>query len=98
MQGWQLFASPPFWAIFIGTLLVALLAVEGGYTWARYRRQHSTTEREREKEAAVLIVDLDRTGDGWIIVPQDALTDVRNELIVETLKVPNANRVRTHGA
>ena len=41
----------PFWAIFVGTLLVALLAVEGGYTWARYRRQHSTTEREREKEA-----------------------------------------------
>ena len=53
MQGWQLFASPPFWAIFIGTLLVALLAVEGGYSWARYRRQRSAKEREREKEAAV---------------------------------------------
>ena len=53
MQGWHLFASPPFWAIFIGTLLVALLAVEGGYSWARYRREHSAKEREREKEAAV---------------------------------------------
>ena len=29
----------------------------------------------------VLIVDLDRPGDGWIIVPQDAMTDVRNELM-----------------
>ena len=53
MQGWQLFASPPFWAIFIGTLLVALLAVEGGYSWAKYRRLRSAKEREREKEAAV---------------------------------------------
>ena len=53
MQGWQLFDSLPFWAIFIGTLLLVLLAVEGGYSWARYRRQHSAKEREREKEAAV---------------------------------------------
>ena len=29
----------------------------------------------------VLIVDLDRPGDGWIIVPQDAMVDVRNGLI-----------------
>ncbi len=29
----------------------------------------------------VLIVDLDRPGDGWIVVPQDAMTDVRNELM-----------------
>ncbi len=53
MQDWQLFASPPFWAIFIGTLLVVLLAVEGGYSWAKYRRERSAKEREREKEAAV---------------------------------------------
>ena len=53
MQDWQLFASPPFWAIFIGTLVVVLLAVEGGYSWARYRRERSAKEREREKEAAV---------------------------------------------
>jgi len=53
MQGWPLFASPPFWAIFIGTLLVVLVAVEGGYSWARYRRERSAKEREREKEAAV---------------------------------------------
>lgn len=53
MQGWQLFASPPFWAIFIGTLLIALPAVEGGYSWARYRRLHSAKKRQREKEAAV---------------------------------------------
>ena len=53
MQDWQLFASPPFWAIFIGTLLVVLLAVEGGYSWAKYRRERSAKAREREKEAAV---------------------------------------------
>ncbi len=48
-----MFASAPFWAIFIGTLLVVLLAVEGGYSWARYRRERSAKEREHEKEAAV---------------------------------------------
>src|SRR4249919_3907539 len=53
MQGSPLFASLPFWAIFVATLLVVLLAVEGGYSWARYRRRHSAKEREREKEAAV---------------------------------------------
>jgi hypothetical protein len=53
MQDWQLFASLPFWAIFVGTLVVVLLAVEGGYSWARHRREQSANEREREKEAAV---------------------------------------------
>jgi hypothetical protein len=28
----------------------------------------------------VLIVDLDRPGDGWIVVPEDATVDVRNGL------------------
>jgi len=29
----------------------------------------------------VLIVDLDRPGDGWIVVPQDAMMEVRNVLM-----------------
>ena len=52
MQGWPLFASAPFWAIFIGTLLLVLLSVEGGYSWARSRRG-GAREKEREKEAPV---------------------------------------------
>jgi len=52
MQGWPLFASAPFWAIFIGTLLLVLVSVEGGYSWARSRRG-GAREKEREKEAAV---------------------------------------------
>jgi hypothetical protein len=52
MQGWPPFASAPFWAIFIGTLLLVLLSVEGGYSWARSRRG-GAREKEREKEAPV---------------------------------------------
>jgi hypothetical protein len=44
-----LFHSVPFWAIFMGTLLLVLLSVEGGYSWARSRRR-SAREKEREKE------------------------------------------------
>jgi hypothetical protein len=47
-----LFHSVPFWAIFMGTLLLVLLSVEGGYSWARSRRR-SAREKEREKEAPV---------------------------------------------
>jgi hypothetical protein len=52
MQGWPLFDSAPFWAIFIGTLLLVLLSVEGGYSWARSNRG-GAHEKEREKEAPV---------------------------------------------
>lgn len=53
MQDWQLFTSPPFWVIFIGTLVLVLLSVEGGYSWARYRQKRGAKTPEREKEAAV---------------------------------------------
>ena len=53
MQDWQLFASPPFWVIFVGTLLLVLVAVEGGYSWARHRQNRGAKAPEREKEAAV---------------------------------------------
>ena len=52
MQGGPLLASIPFWAIFIGTSLLVLLSVEGGYSWARSRRGVAR-EKEREKEAPV---------------------------------------------
>jgi len=48
-----LLASPPFWAIFVGTLVVVVLSIEGGYSWARYRQTHAGKPREHEKEAAV---------------------------------------------
>ena len=52
MQGWPLFASAPFWAIFIGTLLLVLLSVECGYSWAKSKRGDARAQ-EREKEAPV---------------------------------------------
>jgi len=53
MKDWLSFGSLPFWVIFAGTLLMVLLSVEAGYSWARYRRERSTKRGEREKEAAV---------------------------------------------
>lgn len=54
MQGWllPLFSSAPFWVIFVGTMLLVLLSVEGGYRWARSQRGGGR-EKEREKEAPV---------------------------------------------
>jgi len=49
MQGDNPFASLPLWGIFIGTLLLVSLSVEGGYRWATYKQNHS----EKEKEAPV---------------------------------------------
>ncbi len=48
----SLFASAPFWAIFIGTLVLVLLSVEGGYSWAKSKRG-SARDKEREKEGPV---------------------------------------------
>ena len=48
----DLFSSAPFWAIFVATLAVVLLAVEGGYNWAKSARG-TTRDKEREKEAPV---------------------------------------------
>src|SRR5450755_1648474 len=52
MHDWSLFASAPFWAIFIGTLVLVLLSVEGGYSWAKSKRG-SARDKEREKEGPV---------------------------------------------
>jgi hypothetical protein len=52
MHDWSLFASAPFWAIFIGTLVLVLLSVEGGYSWAKSKRG-TARERDREKEGPV---------------------------------------------
>ena len=49
MQGAGVFASLPIWGIFVVTLLVVLLSVEGGYRWARCKQKRS----EQEKEAPV---------------------------------------------
>ena len=45
----QPFAELPIWGVFLGTLLLVLAAVEGGYRWARQRQRN----RELEKEAPV---------------------------------------------
>lgn len=49
MQSEGFVATLPIWAFFVVTLLVVLLAVEGGYRWARHKQQRA----EREKEAPV---------------------------------------------
>ena len=49
VQGDGPLAFLPIWGIFIGTLLLVLLSVEGGYRWARYKQKRS----EQEKEAPV---------------------------------------------
>jgi hypothetical protein len=48
MQEYGLFTSLPIWGVFIVTLLLVLLSVEGGYQWARHKRRS-----EVEKEAPV---------------------------------------------
>ena len=48
MQDQGLFASIPLWGVFVATLLVVLLSVEGGYLWARHKHR-----AEVEKEAPV---------------------------------------------
>ena len=49
---YDLFAIAPFWLIFVGTLLLVLLSVEGGYSWAKSNRG-TTRDKEREKEGPV---------------------------------------------
>ena len=49
----DLFASPPIWAVLLGTLLLALLSVEAGHRWARYKQEHGGEKAEREQEAPV---------------------------------------------
>lgn len=53
MDGRDLFGAVPFWAIFVGTLLLALLSVEGGYRLAKSRQARAAHEGEQEKEAPV---------------------------------------------
>ena len=53
MQGAGLVGALPFWGIFLGTLLIVLVAVECGYSWAKYKQRLAAHEREREKEAPV---------------------------------------------
>ncbi len=48
MQEHGLFASIPILGVFIATLLLVLLSVEGGYQWARHKHRS-----EVEKEAPV---------------------------------------------
>ena len=45
----RVFSAIPIWGLFVGTLLLALAAVDAGYRWARHRQR----ERELEKEAPV---------------------------------------------
>jgi uncharacterized protein YqgC (DUF456 family) len=53
MHGEGLFASLPIWAIFIITLLVVLLSIEGGYLCARYKQKRSGHEKEAPVGAMV---------------------------------------------
>ena len=46
MQGEGLLAALPIWGIFIVTLLLVVLSVEGGYRWADYRQKRSKQEVE----------------------------------------------------
>lgn len=48
MADYGLFKAIPIWVVFIATLLLVLLSVEGGYQWARNKRR-----AEVEKEAPV---------------------------------------------
>jgi len=48
MEKAGLFAAIPIWAVFIATVLLVLLSVEGGYQWARHKHR-----AEVEKEAPV---------------------------------------------
>jgi len=48
----RLIASAPFWVIFSVTLLLVLVSVEGGYSWAKSKRT-SARDKEREKEGPV---------------------------------------------
>jgi len=52
MQGDGLFASIPIWVIFVATLLLVLLSVEGGYRWARYKHR---SEVEREAPVGAMV-------------------------------------------
>ena len=45
MQHHGLFAAIPIWGVFIATLLLVLLCVEGGYQWAR-KKHRSEVEKE----------------------------------------------------
>lgn len=48
-----LFAALPIWGIFIVTMLLVLLSVEGGYRWAQYRQKRSAKEIEAPVGAMV---------------------------------------------
>jgi hypothetical protein len=45
--------SPPIWLVFVGTVLVALLAVELGYRRGRFRQHRASRADDQEKEAPV---------------------------------------------
>jgi len=49
MQSEGLRAAIPIWGVFLVTMLLVLLSVEGGYRWARHKQQRA----EQEKEAPV---------------------------------------------
>jgi hypothetical protein len=53
MQGDGPLAFLPLWGIFIVTLLLVLLSMEGGYRWARYKQRRSELEREAPVGAMV---------------------------------------------
>ena len=46
MEVSPLLDSLPLWALFLLTLVIAILAVKGGYWLATYRKQHSLDEKE----------------------------------------------------
>ncbi len=52
MQEHGLFASIPVWGVFIATLLIVLLSVEGGYQWARHKHR---SEAEHEAPVGAMV-------------------------------------------
>jgi hypothetical protein len=46
MQGGELFDSLPLWGVFVVTVVVAFLSVEGGFRLGRYRRHRPEHEQE----------------------------------------------------
>jgi len=50
----RLFEAIPLWGVFVGTLVLVLVCVEGGYRWA-WRRQGEDGEREKEAPVGAMV-------------------------------------------